>query len=484
MEKLLLIVSRSAAFLIDWTIFIIVYLILSELGAYAYLLSLFALFIYRVFMQAKFGQTLGMMLLKVRLSDYSYKIALKREIFRIASSLFYIGYLYALFDKKLRTLHDISSGVYVDYVDKKREETNINKLIFYISYFLLIVSMLKGTSRFLLDEIGQFGLKKYAISDEYFQSFEGDNLLSLSQEELYLKTVGRRYTAIIDEGGKKVIYRISNKLKYTEVYRLNKSGNEFIGEYKFKVDFPIQFIESINYKGEGSFCAVTPKGELIIFSNWGDIYTKKYIKNKDVVNIKTGDLDKDGLDEIVILNRNADVEIYKVDKGELDLMFFGKIGEDILPSAFMIEDGIIVLSKGENKTNIYKYDFKGGQFVYKFKRQIKRKDITNIFKFDGGYLINNIGRNNMMFKVGNIQIFEVLDTNFKIKYNFGKRPARRYSYMVRIVEEVCDIDGDGLDELVVKSIGKDDVMGHSYRIEVYKQNKFLLMINRILTLWS
>ncbi|WDC85053.1 hypothetical protein PL321_05915 [Caloramator sp. mosi_1] len=90
----------------------------------------------------------------------------------------------------------------------------------------------------------------------------------------------------------------------------------------------------------------------------------------------------------------------------------------------------------------------------------------------------------MMFKVGNIQVFEVLNNNFRIKYNFGKRPARRYSYMVRIVEEVCDIDGDGRDEIVVKSIGKDDVMGHSYRIEVYKQNKYLLMINRILSLWS
>lgn len=484
MERLLLIVSRSAAFLIDWIVFIIVYLVLSEIGAYSYILALLALFIYRVFMQAKYGQTLGMMLLKIRLSNFSFKIALRREIFRIASSFFYIGYIYGLFDKKLRTFHDISSGVYVDYVDKDIEEIRANKIILYISYFLLIASLLKGTSKFILDEIGQFGLNKYAISDDYFQSFQGDNLLSLSQEELYLKTVGRRYTAIIDEGGKQVIYRISNKLKYTEVYRLNKNGDELIGEFKFKVDFPIQFIESIKYKGESSFCAVTPKGELVIFSNWGDVYAKTNIKNRDVVNIKTGDLDKDGLDEIVILNRNADIEIYKLNKGELILMFFGKIGEDILPSAFMIEDGIIVLSKGENKTNIYKYDFKEGQFKYRYKKQIKKKDITNIFKFNGGYLINNIGRNNMMFKVGTIQTFEVLDTNFKIKYNFGKRPARRYSYMVRIVEEVCDIDGDGMDEIVVKSIGKDDVMGHSYRIEVYKQNKFLLIINRILSLWS
>ncbi|WDC85054.1 hypothetical protein PL321_05920 [Caloramator sp. mosi_1] len=41
----------------------------------------------------------------------------------------------------------------------------------------------------------------------------------------------------------------------------------------------------------------------------------------------------------------------------------------------MIEDGIIILSKGENKTNIYKYEFKDGKFVYKYKRQIKKETL-------------------------------------------------------------------------------------------------------------
>ncbi|CDF57192.1 RDD family protein [Thermobrachium celere] len=484
MDRLILIVSRFAAFIIDLVVFGVVYIIASDLGAYAYLLGYIAIFLYRFIMQGRYGQTLGMMLLKIRLNKYSYKIALKREIYRIASSFYYIGYIYAIFDKKLRTFHDISSGTYVDYVDKELEEVRDNKIIFYISSFLLVISIIKGTSRFFINEIGLFGLNRFLTSDEYYQSFEGDNLLSLSQDELYLKTVGRKYTAVIKEGEKKVIYRISNKLKYTEVYRLNTNGNELVGEYKFKVDFPIQFIDSGDFKRESCFCAITPKGELILFSNWGDIYAKTKILNKDVINLKTGDIDRDGLDEIAILNRNADIEIYKLMDGKLNLIFSGKIGEDILPYAFLIDDGIIVLSKGQNKINIYKYDFKDYSFRYVFKKEIKIKEISNIFKFGEGYLINYIGRNNMTFKVGNIQVFEALDNNFKLKYNFGERPARRYSYMVRIVENVVDLDDDGKEEIIVKSVGKDDVMGHAYRVEVYKQNNILLMINKLLSWWA
>jgi len=484
MDRLILIVSRFAAFMIDLVVFVVVYIVTADLGAYSYLLGYIALFLYRIIMQGKYGKTLGMMLLKIRLNKFSYKIALKREVYRIASSLYYLGYIYALFDKKLRTFHDISSGVYVDYVDKDIEETKDNKIIFYISSVLLVVSLIQGTSRFLINEIGQFGLNKYLLSGEYYQSFEGDNLLSLSQDELFLKTVGRKYTAVIEEGRNKVIYRISNKLKYTEVYRLNRNGNELVGEYKFKIDFPIQFIDSGYFLKESSFCAVTPKGELIVFSNWGDIFAKTKILNKDVINLKTGDIDKDGLDEIAILNRNADIEIYKLSSEKLNLIFSGKIGEDIQPYAFLIEDGIIVLSRGQNKINIYRYEFKDYTFKYVFKKEIKIKEISNIFKFQEGYLINYIGRNNMTFKVGNIQVFEVLDKNFKLKYNFGQRPARRYSYMVRIVEDVCDLDNDGKDEIIIKAVGKDDVMGHAYRIEVYKQNKILLILNKLLSWWA
>ncbi|WDC85055.1 RDD family protein [Caloramator sp. mosi_1] len=126
--------------MIDWSVFLLVYLVFSQLGVLSYLLALIVLFIYRVFTQAKYGKTLGMMLLKIKLSKYSFKIALKREIFRLASCVFYIGYIYALFDKRLRTFHDISSGTYVDYVDKNTEDAGTNKIILYITYVLLIFS--------------------------------------------------------------------------------------------------------------------------------------------------------------------------------------------------------------------------------------------------------------------------------------------------------------------------------------------------------
>lgn len=108
-------------------------------------------------------------------------------------------------------------------------------------------------SSFVINDIGNIGLSKYLTSDDYFQSFEGDNLVSLSQDELYLKTVGRRYVAIVEENGKKIIYRISNKLKYTEFYRLNQKNNELVGEYRFKVDVPIQFIEGGYFVNKSDF---------------------------------------------------------------------------------------------------------------------------------------------------------------------------------------------------------------------------------------
>lgn len=484
MDRLLMILTRFAAFFIDLFIYGLVYLFLSNYGVLGYLLSLLFLFLYRVIMQTYFGQTVGMMLLKIKLVRYSFKIALKREIFRIASSLFFIGYIYAILDKNLRTFHDISSQTYVDYVDKEYKEPKDKNIVKCISYIFLFISIIKGTSNFLLNEIGEFGLIKYLSSDEYFQSFEGDNLVSLSQDELYLKTVGRRYTAVIDEDGKNIIYRISNKLRYTEVYRLNIEGRELIGEYRFKIDFPIQFINSGHFRDRRDFCSVTPKGDLILFSNTGDIFSNIKIENKNIVNLKTGDIDKDGKDEIFILNRNGDIYIYKYLNRKLFTLYSGKIGEDIIPYTFLVDDGIIVLTKADERVNVYRYDFINNKFKIKDKKTIKIKEATNIFRFNKNYLINHVARNNMTFKVGKIQTFEVLNEDFKKIYNFGKRPARRYSYMVRIVEDVCDLDKDGVDEIIVKSIGKDDVMGQGYKIEVYKQNSFLLYINRLLSMWS
>lgn len=134
--------------------------------------------------------------------------------------------------------------------------------------------------------------------------------------------------------------------------------------------------------------------------------------------------------------------------------------------------------------NIYKYSYLNNRFEYKSKKTLKIKEISNAFKFNKEYLLNHLSRNNMTFKVGNIQTFEVYNKNFKRQYNFGKRPAKRYAFMVNVVEDVCDLDDDGVDEIIVKAVGKDDVMGQSYKIIVYKQNKLMLFINKILSMWA
>lgn len=485
MDKLLLIITRIASYFIDLVIYALIYLALSSFGAYGYLVAIIIFFIYKVVTQWLFGQTVGMMLLKIKLKKYSFNIALKRELLRLASNFYYIGYLYALADKKLRTFHDLSADTYVDYVDKSYEEQTTNKFIVYMVYLFLFMSSVKVICNFVINDVGNIGLTRYLASDDYFQSFEGDNLVSLSQDELYLKTVGRRYTALIDEDGKKVIYRISNKLKYTEFYRLNQNGSELVGEYRFKVDVPIQFISSGHFDNNSKFCAISPKGELLVIDIDGKVYTKIKINYKDTINLKTGDIDNDGIDEIFVLNRNGDISIYKINKRNIEIAYNGKIGEDIVPFAFLIDDdGLMVFAKGDNKMNVYKYSYNNNKFEYQSKKTLKINEISNAFKFNKDYLLNHLKRNNMTFKVGSIQIFEVYNSNFKRLYNFGNRPAKRYAYMVNIVECVCDIDNDGVDEVVVKSIGKDDVMGQSYKIIVCKQNKLMLFINKILSKWA
>lgn len=485
MDRILLITTRIASYFIDLIIYALIYLALSNFGVYGYLISIIVFFIYKVVMEWLFGQTVGMMLLKLKLKNYSFYIALKREIMRIASSFYYIGYIYALFDKKLRTFHDLSADTYVDYVDKNFEQEKTNRYIIFLVYVILVISSVKMVSSFVINDIGNIGLNKYLTSDDYFQSFEGDNLVSLSQDELYLKTVGRRYIAIINENGKKTIYRISNKLKYTEFYRLNQKNNELVGEYRFKVDVPIQFISGGNFIDSSEFCAISPKGELIIIKNDGSVYSRLKINYKDTINLKTGDIDKDGKDEVFVLNRNGEISIYKVNQQKITSIYNGKIGEDIVPFAFLIEDdSLLVFAKGDNKMNVYKYSYLNNRFEYKSKKTLKIKEISNAFKFNKQYLLNHLSRNNMTFKVGNIQTFEVYNLQFKRLYNFGKRPAKRYAYMVNIVEGVCDLDDDGVDEIIVKAVGKDDVMGQAYKIIVYKQNKLMLFINKILSMWA
>jgi hypothetical protein len=144
----------------------------------------------------------------------------------------------------------------------------------------------------------------------------------------------------------------------------------------------------------------------------------------------------------------------------------------------------VILGKGHEKSVMYFYDFKDGKFVFRDKKYIKAENISMASEIDGGVLVSHVSRNNMTFTKGNIQRLELYRINKNVKrlYNFGSRPGRRYGYMVRTLEEIVDIDGDGGNEIILKAVGKNDVMGQAYIVEIYRISKPMLLINRILSL--
>ncbi|TDT50559.1 RDD family protein [Fonticella tunisiensis] len=481
----MLIVSRLAAFIVDYIIFSIIYLFFDLLGVWGYLISLLIFFLYRYITTALFGATIGMMLLRVKLVKYDFAICLKREIYRFASSLFYIGYIYGLFDKGLQTFHDNASGTCVVFnnpeKNKKADNVSVNRIVYIISTILLVLSSLRWISYFMLNDIGLIGLHKIYTSSEYFQSFEGDNLLSLSQDELYMKTLGRKYLAIIDIEGKQSLIRISNKLKYTEVYRLNPVGKELIGQFIYRVNMPIQFICSGTFKKGMDLCGISPQNKIILVDGSGSVYAEGQVSLSNILTLRCGDIDKDGIDEAVVLGRGGDVEVFKFHEEKLSKVYSGKIGEDIIPRSFYVDNGIAVVGDGDKKKLLYFYDFNGSKFIFKGKRDFNVREVSSISKIDKGVIVSHVFRNNMTFKKGNIQLLEVYDIKNGMRriYNFGSRPGRRYSYYVRTLEDVIDINGDGEDEVILKAVGRDDVMGQGYFVEIYQMRGPGLMLNRI-----
>lgn len=481
--NIMFILSRIGAFLIDYIPFYILIYLLSSYGVWGYIAALLFLFLYRYITTAYLGATPGMMLLKLKLKKYDFKICLKREIYRFASSLFWIGYLAGLIDKNKRTLHDIMSGTYVVYSEDREVKETRSRYAIIISNILLIISVLRWLSFFILNDIGLIGLKRAYYSDEYYQSFDGDNLSSMSQDELYIKTLGRKYTTVVDMDNKPALIRISNKLTYIEVYRLYIKGNRILGDYLYKIDMPIQFICSGNFRGKNELCGLSPRNDLVLIDENGKAYSKGEVNLGNVLTLMCGDIDSDNQDEAVILGRGGDMEVFKLGSNNLNRIYKGKIGEDIIPQAFYISKGIVVFGRSRDKTTVYSYDFKDNKFLFKDKRYIEAKNVSFASKLDGSFIISHVYRNNMIFGIGSIQLLEAYDTNSseKRKYNFGARPGRRYKYLVRTLEGVYDIDGDGEQEIILKAVGKDDVMGQEYIVEIYKPQKSMLWLNSILT---
>lgn len=489
MKKYILLVSRMGAYLIDYIPFYILLYFIANNGVMGYLICLIALFFYRYITTALWGSTIGMRALKLKLDRFGFKICLKREIIRFASVFFYVGYIYAIFDHRGRTFHDISARVVVKYEESKKsqkssgEDIRTSFLIRAIIYVILVISILKWGTNFVLNDIGGIGLKKICSSEKYFQSFEGDSLLSLNQKELYMRTLGRKYTSIIDIGNKPYIIKISNKIKHTEVYRLNIKGSRMIGEYMYKIGMPIQYICSGTFRNKIELCGISPQKEIILVDENGEIFGQSKVNLENLLSLKCGDIDEDGKDETVILGSNGDVEIYKYEDGKLQVIYNGKIGEDITPEAFYIDKGIVVLAEGDGKAILYYYKFDNGSFKFKSKRYFVKKEISSMIKIDNNLLVSNINRNNMLLKFSNIQTLELYKVSSKIKrlYNLGDRKGATYAYTVKNLEGICDIDNDGTEEIILKSVDKEDVMGQGYRVEIYRFNAFGLFVNRILS---
>lgn len=481
--KYALLASRAAAFIIDFIIYFIFSYFFLKFGAGGYAAALLIFFLYRYITTAKFGATPGMMALKLKLTNHNYKSCLVRELTRFGSAFFYIGYIYALFDKDSRAFHDAASDTLVVYAQSdERLVSSSKKLKLAVILLTIIVSIRWGTS-FILNDIGLIGLKKIYTSPVYYQKFDGDDLLSLSQDELYMRTLGRKYITPVDFNGKPYLVRVSNKINYTEVYKLGLSGNRIIGEYLFKIDIPVQYICSGVFTKTRDLCCVSPIGEILFVNSKGIVYGKSKSSLLNILTLKCGDIDSDGKDEAVIMDRDGNIEIYNYDGKSMGRFYKGKFGEDIVPQTFYIDKGITAAAKSKGKTILNHYKFERGKFIYDGSRTLKSESITTIKKLDEDIIISHINRNAMMINSGKIQTLEVYSTGAGLKrlYNFGERPGRRYEYMVHSLEDVYDIDSDGNAEIILKAVSKNDVMGETYTIEVYRLSKHVLLINRILT---
>lgn len=483
MKKYILLASRVASYAIDYIIFLGIVYLVGKNSVLWYLLVLGIFFTYRFFMTAFYGGTLGMILLKLTLDSYGFKKCLKREIMRFASAFYYIGYFYGIFDSMGRTFHDISANTFVRHREEKIKVTMEPFILKYIIYCILVISIIKWGSSFVLNDIGGIGLKKICTSEEYYQSFDGDNLISYSQQELYLNTLGRKYTAIVDFGNKPYLIRISNKLKYTEIYKLKINSSKISGEYAYKIGVPLQFICSGVFRSKLELCGISPNKQIVLLDEYGKTIGENWVSLTKVLSLKCGDLDKDGKAEMVVLGSNGDLEIFKYENGSLKVIYNKKIGEDILPEALYIDKGIIIATKAKGKSLIYIFNYKNNEFTLNKKETIKVTEISNMNKIANNLIISNINRSNMIFGVGNTQRLEIYSGSSKLKklYNFGERPNRKYSYLIRNLEGVYDIDGDGVEELMLKAVGKGDVMGSRYVVEIYKFSKTGLKVNRILT---
>lgn len=484
MKKLLFLASLLGSYLIDTLLFVLLLYLIRRMGVAAYVLVLVLKFAYRVVTTGFWGSTIGMKILKLKLDRYSLRLCLTRELYRIGSSLLFLGYLVSVVDSYGRTLHDLAVGTMVVYRGGKPLPQSKTKLVYkLIAAVMVLLSASRWGIRFLTDDLGLIGLKKTAVSGEYYQSFQGDNLVSLSQNELYLKSIGRKYTTPVEYDDGIHLVRISNKKTYTELYRLDVEDREITGNYIGNINVPLQFMCSGMFRSNIEMVGVSPSGSIYFIDNKGNYYAERTLSIINTVTLSCGDIDGDNRDEAVVMGRDDEVEILKYKDGEILSLYSGKAGEDIRPETFYIPGDLVISGEEKNDRVLYTYALEDNALKYKEKAVLDTDSSGRILRFGDGAIISYIYRNNMIFNVGRIQRLEVYSLNGKARrlYNFGNRMGRRYDYLVRSLENIYDLDGDGSEEIVLKAMEKDEVEGERYRIEIYKLSPFWLGVNRMVT---
>lgn len=484
MKKLLFIASLLGAYLIDTLLFVLLLYLMRRLGPLAYVLVLALKFAYRVLTTGLWGCTIGMKILKLKLDKYSLKLCLSREVYRVGSSMLFLGYLAALVDSYGRTLHDLAAGTMIVYGGEKDLPQPKTRFVFkIIAAVMVVLSMSRWSIRFLTDDLGLIGLKKTAVSGEYIQSFDGDNLVSLSQNELYLKSIGRKYTTPVEYDDGVHLVRICNMKTYTELYRLDVEDKEITGDYIGSINVPLQFMCSGLFRSKVEMVGVSPSGSIYFIDNKGACYAEKALSEINTVTLSCGDIDGDNKDEAVVMGSDGTIEILKYRDGGILSLYSGKAGDDIRPETFYISGGLVISGEEKNDRVLYTYAFADNTLKYKNKVVLDTDSSGRILRFGDDVIISYLYRNNMIFNVGRIQRLEVYSVNGKAQrvYNFGNRAGRMYDYFVRSLENVYDLDGDGKEEIIIKAMEKDEVKGERYRIEIYKTSPFWLGVNRIIT---
>lgn len=541
MEKLVYLIARIAAYVIDYLLFWGLLLLLGRYGVAGYSVSLLLFFAYRYVSTAVTGKTIGLLLLGLSLEGFGWRSCFQRELLRFASAYYYIGYGLALVDGHGRTLHDLLSKTQVRFQLKRADGHNINGRTMFskqremtpssgskdlehelpalhnendnigkskltdknsfvqkwlerlskpVVALLLCLSIPRWLAGFVLDDLGGVGLSKVMESRQYHQSFDGDNLLSLSQNELYLQTLGRRYTAVVELNHKPALLRLANKRDHSEIYLLDLHKQPISGKLLYQVPFSIQFLCSGHFRSEKELCGITPLGRVVLLDQKGQIAAEIDAKTRNIIMVKCGDLDLDGRDELVLLGRSGDLEIIDYDdaNNQLHALFVGKPGDDISISAFFICDGVLwTLAQNNMGRSLIGYRcnlLQNPLFQTYAEYSAKQITVGQLEKIAAGVLLSNVNRNGMTFGVGKLQTLELyrLDhTTLVRQANFGSRPARGYAFKVRTLEEIVDLDGDGNQEMILKAVDKADVMGQDYVLEFYRLDNTRLKLNHFLS---